>query len=193
MTRGRRGTKHPVRCPGYMNTTTTTTTTTRRTTATVCSIVAAVLLLPGLLTACSTSAPADGVTTAKGSSSAGSSLAACMRGKGYDMEDPSSAGSTQSLSAPEGVDADQWKADLTTCLDSGGAGEAEYKPAKPMPGLEEAQAKATECIRANGFEDYPDDQAGQMAYKPSDEETFTGVITRCNEEAFAGLGTPVDR
>lgn len=152
--------------------------------------VAAVLLLPGLLTACSNQRDERGASTALDAASSGSvTLAECMRGKGHDMEDPSASDKTMKLTVPEGVDKEQWTEDFSACTDktSDGAGGSGVEQAKPMPGAEEARAKAVQCIREHGFEDYPDDEEGMFSYEPSDEEAFTEVAKQCDEAAFGAL------
>lgn len=163
----------------------TTTTTTRRTRS-LLAVAAAMVLLPGLLASCSAAAPDPGPTKSVGTAAKGATLAECMRGKGYDMPDPSSGGTLQ-LSAPDGVDEDQYQADLKSCLDdSAGAGDAQA--AKPMPGSDEQQRKVAECIRDRGFEDYPDDEDAKIRYQPDDQDAFDEVARACDAEAFAGLG-----
>lgn len=164
----------------------TTTTTTRRTRS-LLAVAAAMVLLPGLLASCSAAAPDPGPTKSAGTAAKGATLAECMRGKGYDMPDPSSGGTTLQLSAPDGVDEDQYQADLKSCLDdSAGAGDAQA--AKPMPGSSDRLRKAAECIRERGFEDYPDDEDAKIRYQPDDQDAFDEVARACDAEAFAGLG-----
>lgn len=168
-----------------MNATTTTTTTARRTRSLLAA--AALVLLPGLLASCSAAAPDSVSTKSSGTAAKGATLAECMRGKGYDMPDPSSGGTTLQLSAPDGVDEDQYQADLKSCLgDSAAAGDAQM--AKPMPGSADRQRRAAECIRERGFEDYPDDEEAKAGYQPDDEAAFDEVARTCSDEAFAGLG-----
>lgn len=162
----------------------TTTTSTRRTRS-LLAAAAALVLLPGLLASCSS--PAPDPTKSPGTAAKGATLAECMRGKGYDMPDPSSGGDTLQLSAPDGVDEEQYHADLTSCLDdSAGAGDAQA--AKPMPGSDEQQRKVAECIRDRGFEDYPDDEEAKIRYQPDDQDAFDEVARACDAEAFAGSG-----
>lgn len=169
-----------------MNATTTTRTTTTRRTRSLLTAAAAVLLLPGLLASCSADAPDAGPTKSAGNAK-GVTLAECMRDKGYDMPDPSSGGKTLQLSAPDGVDEDQYQADVKTCLDdSAGAGDASM--AKQMPGSAGRQRKAAECIRDRGFEDYPDDEEAKAGYQPDDQTAFDDVARTCYDEAFAGIG-----
>lgn len=165
-----------------MDITTDTTRTTRRARAFVAT-AAAVLLLPGLLVACSSAAPTgDETTAAAGGASKGSSLASCMRDEGYDMPDPDGSGSTMQLSAPEGVDPEQYQADLKRCLDAGtGAGDAAM--AQPMPGGDERTRKTAECIREHGFSDYPDDEEAKAAWHPDDENAFDEVARSCQAQA----------
>ncbi|WP_181435871.1 hypothetical protein [Curtobacterium sp. MCSS17_006] len=164
-----------------------TTTTTARRTRSLLAAAAALVLLPGLLASCSAAAPDSGSTKSSGTAAKGATLAECMRGKGYDMPDPSSGGTTLQLSAPDGVDEDQYQADLKSCLDdSAGAGEASM--AKQMPGTADRQRKAAECIRDRGFEDYPDDEEAKAGYQPDDQTAFDDVARTCYDEAFAGIG-----
>lgn len=163
----------------------TTTTSTRRT-RTLLAAAAAVVLLPGLLASCSSSDPDSGPTGSAGTAAKGATLAECMRGKGYDMPDPSSGGGTMQLSAPDGVDEERYRDDLASCLDDSGAGDAQA--AKPMPGSEEQQRKAAECIRERGFEDYPDDEDAKVRYQPDDPDAFDEVARACDAEAFGAAG-----
>lgn len=151
------------------------------------AVAAAVVLLPGLLTACSGSPENDPT----GSPSAKvASLGDCMREKGYDMPDPKTGSDTMQLSAPDGVDEDQYGADLGKCLDAdGGAGEA--GGAKPAGGPEAAEIAG--CIREEGFADYPDDQDGQSKYQPDDEQAFQQVSNQCAEQAFGSGATSEER
>ncbi|QZQ56006.1 hypothetical protein KZI27_03910 [Curtobacterium sp. TC1] len=165
-------------------------TTTRRTRS-LLALAAAAFLLPSLLAAC-TAGPDDEADTAPGSAVKGSSLAECMRGKGYDMPDPSGGGSTMRLSVPDGADPEQYQSDLAECLgDDEGAGDV--KAAKPMPGSEETLREVAECIRDGGFSDYPDDEGGQRAYRADDSAAFDEVARACTDEAFGTAGTAVDQ
>ncbi|MCA5922341.1 hypothetical protein [Curtobacterium oceanosedimentum] len=168
---------------------TTTTTKTRRTRSLLATAAVAVVLLPGLLAGCSSAedTDADGSTVAAGK---GATLAECMRGKGYDMADPSSGGQTMQFGAPDGVDPEQYQADLKECIgDGGGAGDG--KMAKPMEGAAEQQRQAAACIREGGFSDYPDDEAGRQAYQPDDRAAFDEVARACDEEAFGSETTGI--
>lgn len=168
---------------------TTTTTKTRRTRSLLTTAAVAVVLLPGLLAGCSSAedADADGPTAAAGK---GATLAECMRGKGYDMADPSSGGQTMEIGAPDGVDPEQYQADLKECIgDGGGAGDGQM--AKPMEGAAEQQRRAAACIREGGFSDYPDDEAGMQAYQPDDRAAFDEVARACDEEAFGSETTGI--
>ncbi len=168
---------------------TTITTKTRRTRSLLATAAVAVVLLPGLLAGCSSAEDTGsaGITSGEtaGSAGKGATLAECMRGKGYDMADPSSGGQTMQFGAPDGVDPEQYQADLKECIgDGGGAGDG--KMAKPMEGAAEQQRQAAACIREGGFSDYPDDEAGRQAYQPDDRAAFDEVARACDEET---LGT----
>ncbi|WP_413602931.1 hypothetical protein [Curtobacterium sp. Curtsp57] len=154
------------------------------------AVLAGLLLLPALLTACSSTPDTGSAPRAGDSGNSGAvELASCMRDKGYDMEDPSSSGGLQ-LSPPDGVDADQWRSDLVACTGDGKApGEANV--AKPMPGMEDMARAMAECMRDNGFSDYPDDQGDQASYTPSgDASTFADVEQTCGEKAYASMQKP---
>ncbi|WP_123654532.1 MULTISPECIES: hypothetical protein [unclassified Curtobacterium] len=156
------------------------------------TIVAAALLLPGLLAACSSGSPTSDETS-PGAKSA--NAAECMRGKGYDMADPDTSKGVD-MQVPEGVDKDQWVQDLGACLgaESGaesGAGQA--GEAKEAPGTEKQMRKMAECIRDNGFEDYPDDPAAMAKFTPDDESTFDDVAHKCGTEAFGDGGVAEQR
>lgn len=167
-------------------------TTTRRTRSLV-AVAAALVLLPGLLAACSSGTPKAEETSGTKSGS-GSSLASCMRDKGYDMEDPSAKSRVQTLSAPDGVDKEQWTKDFEQCLGGEeGAGEGGFAAAKPMPGSEEKMREAAKCIRDGGFSDYPDGPEAQAKYKADDEDAFEDVARKCDEQAFGKGGTVVEQ
>jgi len=160
------------------------TNTTKKTTT--IALVAGLLLLPGLLVACSSNAPTVR-ESASGAGQKGSTIAECMRGKGYDMADPS--GKSETISVPKGVDQEQWSADLTECSGAAsGAGDG-VQAAKPMAGMEKKMQQAAKCIRENGFADYPDDEAGWMSYEPGDQATFDDVAKTCDEKAFGSVET----
>ncbi|WP_439693644.1 hypothetical protein ACRQ4B_05300 [Curtobacterium sp. SP.BCo] len=150
-------------------------------TKTLIAVAAAVVLLPGLLAGCSGAPSSDSTDRASGSKGSGASLSSCMRDKGYDMPDPSSGGREMTLSAPDGVDTEQWSADFAKCAGESGAGDVQA--AKPMGNPEQLQQIA-KCIRENGFADYPDDQEGQMAYKPSDTDALADAESKCFEDVF---------
>jgi hypothetical protein len=178
-----------------MNTTSTISSRSAKRSRTVVAVLAGILLVPGLLTACSSTPHDDsassGVASRDGASknSGAVELASCMRDKGYDMEDPSSSGGIQ-LSAPDGVDADQWHTDLVACTGDG-KGAGEERVAKPLPGMEDMARDMAECMRENGFADYPDDSGDQVAYQPSgDESTFDDVSQTCGEKAYASMQKP---
>lgn len=150
------------------------------------ALVAGLLLLPGLLVACASNAPTVH-ESASGAGQKGAATAECMRGKGYDMADPSEKSET--ISVPEGVDQEQWSADLADCAGAGsGAGDG-VQTAKPMAGLEEKMQQSAKCIRENGFADYPDDEEGWMSYKPGDQATFDDVAKTCDEKASVPVET----
>ncbi|UXZ58290.1 hypothetical protein [Curtobacterium sp. Arg-1] len=163
----------------------TTMTTTRRTRS-LMSVAAAVVLLPLLLVGCSDPAPDDDATTASGGAAPGVALAECMRDRGYDMPDPGTGGGSMQLSAPDGVDPEQYQDDLKGCLDdSAAAGDAQA--AQPMPGTEEIARRTAECLREQGFPDYPDDQDAQMRFQPDDQQAFDEAAGPCTDAAFAAV------
>lgn len=166
---------------------------TRTTTTTTLGVLAALLLVPGLLTGCS-GGNGDGPGSGSGpSSSAGHAATAaklgdCMRKKGHDVSDDDLAvsGGKARFAVPDGVDAQQWTDDLATCAGtSASAGQAAQ--VTTPPGYEEADEKATACIREQGFDDYPDDEEARGSYHPADEGTFTTVAKKCYDEAFEEL------
>lgn len=157
-------------------------------TNTLIAVAAAIVLLPGLLTACS-GGPDSDPTSSKGTGAKGQSLGECMREKGYDMPDAEFGSDSMQFTAPDGVDKEQYQADLSTCLDSAlGDGAGEAGMAKEIPGGDEKQAKLSKCIRDNGFSDYPDSEKARMDYRPDDEKAFREVENRCAEKAF-GTGS----
>lgn len=167
---------------------TTTTTRTRRTRSLI-ALGAAALLLPGLLAACSGGGPRDDGTPDAGAAAKGSALASCMRDKGYDMQDPD-GGSTAEIGTPDGVDGEQYRADLQDCVgDGSGAGDAQA--AKPAPGLADKQRESAACIRDGGFPDYPDDQDAKASYRPADQAAFDEVAKACDTKAFGDSGEVV--
>lgn len=158
------------------------------------AIAAAVVLLPGLLAACSSNAPDTVDTKAPGSK--GATTASCMRDKGYEMDDPTAGGAGgTAFSVPEGVDKDQYMADLQKCMGSesssgaAGSGESGSGGAKSLPGGEKMAKEAAKCIREHGFEDYPDDMEAAGGYEPDDEDAFADVSKQCNDEAFGTSGS----
>jgi|GEM_PF-1903122 len=165
----------------------TTMTTTRRTRS-LMSVAAAVVLLPLLRVGCSDPAPDDDATTASGGAAPGVALAECMRDRGYDMPDPGTGtgGGSMQLSAPDGVDPEQYQDDLKGCLDdSAAAGDAQA--AQPMPGTEEIARRTAECLREQGFPDYPDDQDAQMRFQPDDQQAFDEAAGPCTDAAFEAV------
>lgn len=171
----------------------TTTKTTKRNTSTLLGAVAAIALLPGLLAGCSSAGPSGDST--KGAGSSGSSVAECMRGKGYDMEDQSTSDKAQTLSVPDGVDRDQWTADLGSCLGDGGADGGDgagVSGAKPVSGGDAKDREVAKCIRDKGFDDYPDDVDARASYEPSDEQAFADVAKQCDDDVF-GPGESVQQ
>ncbi len=162
--------------------------TTTTTTTTIVAVAAAVVLLPGLLAGCSGAPSTDSTDTASGGGKgAGASLASCMRDHGYDMPDPSSGGSTLSLSAPDGIDDEQWKADLQECMGDAGAGEG-FQAAKPA-GTPEQRKQIAECIRENGFADYPDGDDAMSTYRPDDQDAFQDASSTCFDEVLGKGGS----
>lgn len=152
------------------------------------TLAAAMVLMLGVLTGCSGAPSSELTDKASGNGrNKHASLSSCMRDKGYDMPDPDSGSRVATLSAPEGIDTDQWRADLEKCLgDAGGAAGSPQK-AKPF-GSPGQLRKVAGCIRENGFSDYPDDERGQMNYKPSDAEVFADAESKCWDEVL-GTGT----
>ncbi|WIB78061.1 hypothetical protein DEJ28_02890 [Curtobacterium sp. MCPF17_002] len=157
------------------------------------SAAAVVVLLPGLLAACSSGSPESDPSKAAAGKDKGDSVSECMRGKGYDMDDAAGTGSGNSmqLSVPDGVDKEQWSADFEKCMgpvsgagDSGGATDA-----KPGPGQAKKEKKFLQCVRENGFADYPDDPDARGTYQPDDENAFHDVMDTCDREAFGTSGT----
>lgn len=168
----------------------TTRTTTRRNRS-LLAAAAATLLLPGLLAACSGSTPGGDAASTADTAAKGPSLAECMRDKGYDMPDPGS-GSGLQLSAPDGVDEEQYQGDLRSCLDdTAGAGDA--RVAEQIPGDDDRTLRTAECIREQGFSDYPDDEDGKIRYQPDDQEAFDEVARACDAEAAESAGAGVAR
>lgn len=163
----------------------TTKTTTRRTRS-LMSAAAAVVLLPLLLGGCSDASPDADRTAASGGAAPGVALAECMRDRGYDMPDPGTGGGSMQLSAPDGVDPEQYQEDLKGCLDdSAVAGDAQA--AHPMPGSAEIARKTAECLREQGFPGYPDDQDAQMRFQPDDQQAFDDAAGPCTEAAFEAV------
>lgn len=156
---------------------------------------AAFVLLPGLLAACSAGSPETDASKTSGGKDKGVSLSECMRGKGYEMDDAAvgGQGNSMQLSAPDGVDKDQWTADLEKCMgpmtgagDSDGSG---TKNAKPGPGGAAKEKEYVECLRDHGFADYPDDVEARGSYQPDDEDAFADVTETCDRKVFDAPGT----
>lgn len=154
------------------------------------ALATAALLLPTILTACSTAAPTDDKTRAGGGANG---VAACMRDKGYDMQDQSSSASSAQVSVPDGVDAETWKRDLASCVGSGeGFRAGDAKPAEQAPGARQKSLESAKCLRDAGFTDYPDDEAHQAEYQPDDDAAFTEAAKACDEKVFGSGGTSFD-
>ncbi|MBF4614073.1 hypothetical protein [Curtobacterium sp. VKM Ac-1376] len=150
------------------------------------SAAAAVVLLPLLLVGCSDATPDDDTATAAGGAAPGVALAECLRDRGYDMPDPGTGGGSMQLSAPDGVDPEQYQEDLKGCVDdSAAAGDAQG--AQPIPGSEEIARKTAECLREQGFPDYPDDQEAQARYQPDDQSAFDEAAGPCSDAAFEAV------
>jgi hypothetical protein len=166
--------------------------------------VLALLLVPALLAGCSSHGSGSGRTPGPGASPSGASSAgapraagapaspgevgACMRDRGYDVDDSDFAGgggAGEQVSVPQGVDPDRWTADLVRC--SGGAADA--PAAQPLPGMDELRREAAACIRAGGFPDYPDGIEDQRTWQPSDADAFEHVAKDCDAQVYeAGTG-----
>jgi hypothetical protein len=151
--------------------------------------LAAAALLPGLLTACSAD-PTNGSSSTSDTSGSGAgsgagvSLTECLRGKGYDV--PDAGGGSQTLTAPDGVDEEQWNTDLAACTGDGkGAGESGFKPAEPV-GSPEQRRKIASCIREHGFADYPDDDDAQATYRADDQQAFQDASNTCLDDVLGG-------
>lgn len=140
------------------------------------AVAAAVVLLPGLLSACSGAPSSDATDAASGKKDSGSSLSSCLRDKGYDVPDAGSGMGT--LSAPDGVDQEQWDTDFEKCMGEGKGAGLQVAPAQPI-GSPEQLKQVAKCIRDKGFEDYPDGQDEQASYKADDEQAFTDASTTC--------------
>lgn len=159
---------------------------TKQTTTTLAAIAGALVLLPALLTGCSGAPSVDTTPSAAGDRKArAAAVASCMREKGFDVPDPSGDGTTTTL--PDGVDPDQFSEAVAACAKD--AGIEEGGTAQEAPGAAEAAKKAAECIRENGFSDYPDDAEAQ--YEPADQDAFDAVAKKCDDEAFGSLGSTV--
>ena len=178
--------QHAVKCDGRMAFNlqpATTNTKTKTKTKTNITLAAAVALLPGLLAACSGAPSAVSTSEAtNGNSRNGSSLASCMRDKGYDMADPKSGAET--LSAPEGVDKEQWSTDFNDCFGAPEAGAGDgFKAGGRLPAA--AAAEAAACIRDKGFEDFPDSGTEQDQYLASNQSDT--ALMDASDECFGTL------
>lgn len=158
---------------------------------TITTLAAALVLLPGLLTACASGSDPEGESSATngqaGAAAQGAGLTSCLREQGYDLPDQSSGSGTMTLAAPDGVDQEQWMTDLKACLDADGGAGAAFKPAEPV-GDPEQLRQVAQCIRDEGFADYPDDEQGQMAYQASDEQALQEASMRCFDEVIGAAG-----
>lgn len=160
---------------------------TTRSTSTRTAVIAAVLLLPALLAGCSGGGTTSDPSPTPSAHAAGA-VGDCMRDKGYDIDDSElagkpAAGGGAGFAVPDGVDPDQWTADLVTC--SGAAVEAgRAQAAKPLPGASDAFAK---CLRDGGFDDYPDDESARATYHPADQDAFDRVSEECDDEVVKDL------
>lgn len=144
--------------------------------------LSAVLLAAGLLTSCSADKPNRDDTTS--TTTNGSTFFSCMRDKGYDAPDPEAGEKSSAFEVPAGVDPEQWEADTGECANKSGSGAGGAEKAVVDPEAEALMAKAAECVRENGFSDYPDDPDKMGSYKASDPDTFQDVLQTCSEKYF---------
>lgn len=155
------------------------------TTKTVLGVVAAALLAPALLAGCSSS----GTTTKPSSQSSANSKAAedaafgdCIRSKGFEWDDSGDTGDSTTATLPDGASPEAFDEAITACSKQvspdGQAGAAE------LPRDPKADRALGECVRRQGFEDYPDDAPGQAAYEPEDATAFGPVEKACLAEAY---------
>ncbi|ROP74818.1 hypothetical protein [Curtobacterium sp. PhB115] len=147
------------------------------------AVLAAVVLLPGLLVGCSGGSPDGTASRSAGAEAKGASLAECMRDKGYEMADPTAGGSGMQFSVPDGVDPAQYQDDMKTCLEKVG-GRAGAGTAEQVEGAAEDAEELAKCIRANGFEDYPDDPDAVADFRPDDEQAYDEVSKQCGEKVY---------
>lgn len=145
--------------------------------------IAGLALLPGLLTACSSPGGADAADTpAPGADAA--KIGACLRDKGYDVDDSQFSGDEVELAPPAGADPAAYITDLKACSPEDG-------PAADTPERQAAQAENAKrdvafsaCIRGEGFDDYPDGQQERLHYEPSDPAAFAEVEQTCAKQAY---------
>jgi hypothetical protein len=142
----------------------------------------ALLLIPAALTGCSQSSD-KGATSSDDSSFDSSEYASCLRERGYDVED-----SSDGLAMDSGGDLEAFEADSKECTkQAGGSGESNSSLADD-PETKEQFRKLAQCMRDNGFEDYPDDLAAMQKFEPADQQAFATVAEKCSDEAGTGSG-----
>jgi len=133
----------------------------RRRTSALGTLSVCAVLLPALLAGCSTDDDAtSAATSAGGGTSASAQLGQCLRDAGYDVDDPD-LDEGMVVAVPNGADADEYAAAFAECREglpeSAGGGEAAQEPsAAELAEWQESQLKVAECVRQEGFEDFPD-------------------------------------
>lgn len=148
--------------------------------------LATLVLVPTVLVGCSSgsgtpSEPTPGAQSARPAELA-TKINACLREKGYDVDDGAVSEGSAALSVPEGADPERYLADQAACAErvNPGAGSGQAEGSAPSaPSAQEQQAVGA-CMRENGFPDYSDgDGAEQHAGAAGFDETFE----RCTSDA----------
>jgi hypothetical protein len=148
------------------------------------STAAAVALLPGLLSSCSStpSSGSGGPSAANDAVAGAAKTAACMREKGFAVEDPKDDGFT--IGVPDGADRDAFFAALGECEPKReGAGDGGAPGTELSAEDRKRDQKEVTCIRDGGFEDYPDDLDARAQYEPAgDPAAFNDRLQKCAED-----------
>lgn len=155
---------------------------------TVVGALATLVLLPAVLVGCSSGPDASSKPTSTAQSTdrteLSSKINACMREKGYDVEDAPESKNSSQIEVPAGADPERYNADLEACgdkVDPGSAGQG----AQEVDPTAQQKAAFGKCMRDNGFPDYSDDGDDP---KGSEAEGFEKTFSACASKAL----TPED-
>jgi len=139
-------------------------------------LLTSIIAASAALTACAgTAPPPDDRATA----GAGERWSACMRGKGYDVEDVTDRQAESGLSkVPSGADEAAFSEAAGACSTAVGIPRADEAQLREWDRQYEA---ADACIRERGYPDFPG-QHGSGRFDREDEPEFTEVASACLRE-----------